>query len=207
VVEAGRTTGYVVYTLKPDERPDFPIQWAPEPQGFALVARELVWETMAAARSLLGFLAAQRPLGTDLYWNGPAGPANDPLLAFFPEHHPTLQGGFTWMMRLVHVPVALRLRGYPTGLDAELRLQVVDPVVQGNDGAFSLLVRDGRAEVGPASRADLQVTVNGLAALYSGWMSPYDAVRSGLVTGATGEELATLARLFQGTSPYLNEMF
>ena len=204
VIEEGRTTGYVVYTLKPDERPDFPIHWAPEPQGFALVARELVWETTAAARSLLGFLAAQRTIGTDLYWNGPA---NDPLLTFVPEHHPTLQGGFTWMMRMVHVSEALRLRGYPAGLDAEVRLRVVDPVVPGNDGAISLRVRDGHAEVEPASRADLQVTVNGLAALYSGWMSPYDATRAGLLTGATGEELATLARLFQGTSPYLNEMF
>jgi predicted acetyltransferase len=204
VIEAGRTTGYVVYTLRPDARPDFPIHWAPEHESFAVVARELVWETAAAARSLLGFLAAQRTIGKDLYWNGPA---NDPLLTFFPEHHPTLQGSYTWMTRIVHVSEALRLRGYPTGLDAEVRLQVVDPVVQGNDGPVSLIVRDGRAEVGPASRADLQVTVNGLASLYSGWMSAYDATRAGLLTGATAQELAILARLFQGTSPYLNEMF
>ena len=111
------------------------------------------------------------------------------------------------MMRLVHVSEALRLRGYPAGLDAEVRLRVVDLVVPGNDGAISLRVRNGHAEVEPASRVDLQVTVNGFAALYSGWMSPYDATRAGLLTGATGEELATLARLFQGTSPYLNEMF
>jgi hypothetical protein len=31
-------------------------------------------------------------------------------------------------------------------------------------------------------------------------MSPYDATRAGLLTGATVEELTTLARLFQGTS-------
>ena len=204
VIEAGRTTGYVVYTLKPDARPDFPIHWAPEPESFAVVARELVWETEAAARSLLGFLATQRTIGSDLYWNGPA---NDPLLTFVPEHHPTLQGSYTWMMRIVHVSEALRLRGYPTGLDAEVRMRVVDPVLRGNDGTVTLSVRDGRAEVGPAARADLQVTVNGLAGLYSGWLSPYDASRAGLLTGATAEELAILARLFQGTSPYLNEMF
>lgn len=74
-------------------------------------------------------------------------------------------------------------------------------------GTSLSLVRDGRAEVGPESRANLQVTVNGLAALYSGWMSVYDASRAGLLTGATAEELAILARLFQGTGPYLNEMF
>ena len=204
VIEAGRTTGYVVYTLKADQRPDFPIHWAPEPESFALVARELVWETPSAARSLLGFLAAQRTIGTDLYWNGPA---NDPLLAFFPQHHPIVQGSYTWMMRLVHVAEALRQRGYPAGLDAELQLRVADPVLPGNDGAITVRVRDGRAEVEPASDADLHVTVNGLAALYSGWMSPYDATRAGLLTGATEHDLAILAGLFQGSSPYLNETF
>ena len=204
VREAGRTTGYVVYTLKLDERPAFPIHWAPEPQGFALVARELVWETESAARSLLGFLAAQRTVGTDLYWNGPA---NDPLIALLPEHHPTVQGSFTWMMRLVHVAEALRLRGYPAAVDAEVSLHVVDPVVPGNDGAITLRVRGGQAEVGPVSQATARVTVNGLASLYSGWLSPYDAVRTGMLTGATERELMTLAQLFHGTSPYLNEMF
>ena len=126
---------------------------------------------------------------------------------FFPEHHPTVQGSYTWMMRMVHVSEALQLRGYPAGLDAEVRMRVADPVVPSNDGTITLRVRDGRAEVQPASEADLQVTVNGLAALYSGWMSPYDATRAGLLTGARREELAMLARLFQGTSPYLNEMF
>jgi len=204
VIEDGRTTGYVVYTLKPDDRRDVPIHWAPEPECYAVVARELVWETPSAARSLLGFLAAQRTIGTDLYWNGPA---NDPLIAFLPERHPQVQGSFTWMMRLVHVSEALRLRGYPAGLDAEVRMRVADPVVPGNDGAITLRVRDGRAEVGPASDATLHLTVNGLAALYSGWMSPYDATRAGLLTGATEQELVVLARIFQGTSPYLNEMF
>ena len=204
VREEGRTTGYVVYTLKSDSRPDFPIHWAPEPESFALVARELVWETPSAARSLLGFLAAQRTIGTDLYWNGPA---DDPLISFLPEHHPTLQGGYTWMMRLVHVAQALRLRGYPAELDAEIRLRVVDPVVLGNDGAITVRVRDGQADVGPAAEATAHVTVNGLASLYSGWLSPYDATRTGMLTGATDEELATLAHLFAGTSPYLNEMF
>ena len=203
VIEDGRTTGYVVYTLKADERPDVPIHWAPEPEGFALVARELVWETPSAARSLLGFLAAQRTIGTDLYWNGPA---NDPLIAFLPAHHPIVQGSFTWMMRLVHVSEALRLRGYPASLDGEVRMRVADPVVPGNDGTVTLRVREGRAEVEPASDADLHITVNGLAA-DSAWMSPYDATRTGLLAGATEQELALLARLFQGTSPYLNEMF
>jgi hypothetical protein len=52
------------------------------------------------------------------------------------------------------------------------------------------------------------VSVNGLATLYSGWMSQYDATRAGLLTGATAEELTTPARLFQGTSqawPRLSE--
>ncbi len=111
------------------------------------------------------------------------------------------------MMRLVHVAEALRLRGYPAAVDAEVSLHVVDLVVPDNDGAITLRVRGGQAEVGPVSQATAQVTVNGLASLYSGWMSPYDAVRTGMLTGATEQELMTLAQLFHGTSPYLNEMF
>lgn len=103
------------------------------------------------ARSLLGFLAAQRTLGTNLYWNGPA---NDPLLMFIPEHHPVIQSSYTWMLRLTHVAEALTRRGYRDDADVEVRLRVVDPIIDGNDGPLSLRVENGRAKVESATDAE-----------------------------------------------------
>jgi len=79
--------------------------------------------------------------------------------------------------------------------------------IDGNDGPLSLRVENGRATVESATDAEAEVTVGGLAAMYSGWLSPKDAVRSGLLTGATVEALASLEILFHGTSPYLNEFW
>ena len=204
VREGGRTTGYVVYTVRPEDRRDFPIHWVREPECLGIVARELIWETPTAALSLLGFLAAQRTLGTNLYWNGPA---NDPLLMFIPEHHPVVQGSYTWMLRLVHVAEALRSRGYRDDANAEVRLRVVDGVIGGNDGALALRVENGVAQVETTADATAAVTVGGLAAMYSGWLAPQDAVRSGLLIGAAPQDLASLELLFHGSSPYLNEMW
>jgi len=204
VVEDGRTTGYVVYTLKPEDRPDFPSQWYPEPECLAVVTRDLFWETEAAGRSLLGFLAGQRTVGTNIYWSGPP---NDPVGAFVPEHLPQTQSAYQWMNRLVHVDNALEARGYAPDLRLDLSFEVVDDVVPGNAGGYRVVIEGGRARVERMDSASLRVTVGALAAIYTGWWSPATAAAAGHITGAGDRELATLGAAFAGSQPWLNEFF
>ena len=204
VVEDGRTTGFVVYTVCHEVRTDFPIQWTRDADCIGVVVRDLFWETAEAARSLLGFLAAQRTLGTNIYWTGPP---NDPLMAFMPEHLPQTQSAYQWMNRIVHVTNALTVRGYPTYLSGSLDITVTDPVLTANQGSYRLRIDKGRAEVEPIDSADLTVTCNGLAGIYTGWWSCAAAAAAGLLSGGTDETRALVDAAFAGPTPWLNEYF
>lgn len=204
VVEDTRTTGFVVYTLKAEYRADFPSHWYPEPESLAIVTRDLFWETEAAGRSLLGFLAGQRTIGTNLYWSGPP---NDPMAAFIPEHLPQAQSSYQWMNRLVHVSNALDGRGYSPELRLDLSFEVVDDVVPGNAGGYHLVIDGGEGRVERMDNASMRVTVGGLAAIYTGWWSPAAAAAAGHISGATERDLAALGLAFAGPTPWLNEFF
>ena len=204
VREDGRTTGYVVYTLEPDDRPDLPVMWWHDKDGLAVVTRDLVWETPAAAQSLLGFLATQRTLGTTVSWTGPE---NDPLMHLVPEHLPRVQGRYEWMLRLVDVERALTGRGYPAHVEATVALRVVDDVLPDNAGCYRLAAAGGSAAVTRVDEAHATVDVDALAAIYSGWLSPADAVRLGALRDADAATVDALTALFTGPSPYLSEYF
>ena len=204
VVEDGRTTGFVVYTTKYEDRPDFPTHWYPEPECVAVVARDLFWETETAGRSLLGFLAGQRTVGTNLYWTGPP---NEPALAFIQEHLPQTQSAYQWMNRLVHVGNALEGRGYAPDLRVDLSFEVVDDVVPGNAGGYRLVIEGGHGRVERMDNASMRVDVGALASIYTGWWSPAAAATAGHLTGASDRELAALMAAFAGPPPWLNEFF
>ena len=204
VVEDGRTTGFVVYTTKYEGRADFPVHWYPDPECIAVVTRDLFWETASAGRSLLGFLAGQRTVGTNLYWSGPP---NDPTVAFIPEHLPQTQSAYQWMNRLVHVGNALEARGYSPDLRLDLSFEVIDEVVPGNAGGYHLTIEGGQGRVERMESAPTQVTVGALAALYTGWWTPAAAAVAGHLSGATDRDMAALGAAFAGPAPWLNEFF
>jgi predicted acetyltransferase len=204
VVEDGRTTGFLVYTTKSEHRADFPVHWVEEPDCVAIVTRDLFWETAAAGRSLLGFLAAQRTVGTNVYWSGPP---NDPTMAFIPEHLPRTQAAYQWMNRLVHVGNALEGRGYAPDLRIDVSFEVVDDVVPGNAGGYRFAVEGGHGRVERLDAAPLRITVGALAAIYTGWWTPATAAAAGHITGASDRDLAALEATFAGPQPWLNEFF
>ena len=205
VQEGNRTTGYLVYTSPHESRRDLPVHWtAADEKRTSVAARDLFWETPKAARSLLAFAAGQRALGTNLYWSGPP---NDHTFGFIAEHLPRVQSSYQWMLRIVDIARAFEGRGFPPGIDTKVDFCVVDPIIEANNRGYRITVADGHARVDTIPSAAMTITVGGLAALYSGWLSPTDAVRGGFITGAIGADLATLTPLFAGPMPWMNEFF
>ena len=83
-------------------------------------------------------------------------------------------------LRILDVAAALRTRRYLT--DASLVLEVVDPVLDGVAGSYSLRIRDGRAKVTSTRKSpDLTLTARDLAAAYLGGVSIGDLQRAGRV--------------------------
>jgi predicted acetyltransferase len=117
--------------------------------------------------------------------------------------------GWCWMTRLVDAPGAIAARGYDESVSAEVRLDLTDPGATWNAGRWTLHVRDGKGTLEPArgNGGAVALGVGQLAALYTGWSSPAQLSRRGLLTSATEADIAALTRIFRGPSPWCQNFF
>lgn len=182
--------GYVVFSLEPGTPSTLHISdWA--------IA------TPEAGRSLWGFLAQMDTQIDTVRWRGGT---IDPMVLLLPDSTASLKGLEYWRLRLVNVPGALMARGYPTTVAARLSLQVSDPILEENQGVWTLAVKGGRGTVTPGSEAQISLSVDHLASLYAGVVSPYQLRQLGQLEGHDNG-LAIAAALFAGPSPWLPDFF
>lgn len=187
------TEGYVVYAHSPTATPHRNeidvIDWA---------AR-----TPRAMQRLLTFLADHRSM---VEWINLCGPPADPALMQLGEQRAAVSARIDWMLRIVNVPAALQARGYPPGLTAELHLDVTDDLLNSNTGRYVLHVAEGAGHVTQGGRGDLHIEIRGLAALYTGYMSPTDLELTGLLSGPD-EAFSTASTIFAGPAPWMPDIF
>jgi predicted acetyltransferase len=159
--------------------------------------------TPLAFRVLLSFLAEHSSTADRASWCG--GPADARLLGL-PERALSASIEEHWMLRVVHVEQALLGRGYPE-LDADIDLDVEDDVLPENTGTYGLRVRAGKPELATAASARrARLGARALAALYSGFVSPFELVWAGQLE-ADERALATLSGLFAGPAPACADFF
>ena len=171
--------------------------------GYDIEVSDIVALTPRACRRLLVFFGDHRSLGFSVRW--PGHPA-DSLLQHLAEPRCRLELFYPWTLRIIDVSRALAARGYPPGVTAELHLAVADDTLAENEGCFTLSVADGKGEVRAGGKGSLAVDVRGLAALYSGFLSPLAARSAGLLDGSE-EELRAAAAIFAGPAPWMPDMF
>jgi predicted acetyltransferase len=172
-----------------------------------IVVSDIVAADAAAVRRLLGFFARERYQRHLLQWR--CGPADPFVLALQDVGCHVWNEG--WMTRIVDVPAALSSRGYPSGLNAELLLDVADDVVPENEGAWRLTVSDGRGVVeraagGEGNTPRVTVDIRGLAQLYTGFAAPATLRRTGHLQG---DDVAcgAAAGIFGGSLPWMSDAF
>ncbi len=192
VGDPGTPVGYVVH-----------VQRGGRGEPIELIVRDLVALTPAAARRILTFLGDHRSVVREVTW---CGPLIEPLLCHLPELEQRIERIERWHLRIVHLPAALRARGYPDGVAGELHLEVSDSVIPGNEGRFVLRVSERRGEVVPGGRGDLTLDVRSLAPLYSGFLTPETLAEIGFLTGPP-PAIAAAARLFAGPEPWMADFF
>jgi predicted acetyltransferase len=168
----GSLRGFVVYTIERDEGS------TPHEASRRLRVRQLSAADDEAHRALLQFLGDHDSQVDTVELRRPEGSR---LLDRVREPETgtcTVEAGP--MVRLTAVD-ALERFPWPESLDAEFTLRVSDPLVDGNDGEFTVTVTDGAASVEPDSTGDLP-------AGSSGGTDP------DLVT-----DIATLSQMYVGT--------
>ncbi|MBA2364400.1 MAG: GNAT family N-acetyltransferase [Chloroflexia bacterium] len=189
----GTSEGYVIYTQR-------------QPPGTKekdINCYDLVALTADAARRLVAFFADHRSTAEHLVWTG--APA-EPLLLHVPNQAYKIDWYEQWMLRIVDVPAALAARGYPTGVEAELHLEVRDDVLAPNNGRWVLAVSDGRAEVREGGTGSIALDVRGLAPMYTGYLSPLELRAGGYVQGPEAD-LALAGTVFAGPTPWMADGF
>ncbi len=140
------------------------------------------------------------------------GSPDHPFLALIPERTFIARHQFHWMLRIIDVEGAVRARGWNSLVRGEVHLDVRDDGLPENNAKFTLAVADGAADVRRGGRGDAIIDVRGLAALYSGHLSPQDLVSWGRLRIADHVKdpprvLDTLSGLFAGPRPWLGDMF
>jgi predicted acetyltransferase len=185
--------GYLIYWQE-STSPDVPNR---------LVVRDMAAITPAAVRRLWTLIADHGSITGKVGW---AGPSNEPLLVAAAECKHTPVNLLRWMLRIVRVEDALRQRGYPAGVAAELHLDVEDDLLPENSGRVIVNVGEGRATTHRGGRGDLRCNVRGLATLYSGLYSASTLQQIGLLQG-TPESIALADRVFAGPEPWMVEIF
>jgi predicted acetyltransferase len=175
-----------------------------------LTITDLCVLTPGAGRRILGLLAGYRSTVEHVTWSG--GPL-DPLVYLLGEQLTAgarntikVTRALDWVLRIVDVTGALAARGYPPGLSAELHFEVRDELLPANAGRFVLRVAGGRGKVASGGAGRIRLHVRDLAAIYSGFMAPYECTYLGPIE-APAEDLALAGALFAGPRPWIADMF
>lgn len=171
--------------------------------GVRLIVRDWVASTFAARRRLLAFFREQRSVCDLAVIN--AG-EQEALLALRDEASHPVQKNQPWMMRLLDVQAALEARGYSPGVSCELHLGIKDPLIAENERPLVLTVEAGRGAVRVGGESRILLDIRGLAALYSGYMTPYMLRGMGLLDAADAD-MSRLMAVFAGPRPWMPERF
>lgn len=182
---------------------------SPRRAPLELSVSDFVARTPDALASLLAFIGDHFTTVERASWTG--GPSDARLLAV-PERVIQANVEDYWMLRLVDVRAALLARGYPP-LDVELELHVRDELLPENSGRYLLALQRGAARVqapgegaaapsAPAAR----LSVGALAALYTGFATPWQLAAAGRLEAGEAAQ-AALASIFAGPAPGLPDFF
>ena len=191
-----------------------------EPEGYVvfrqggradpLRVRDVCVLTRQAARRVLALFASFRSMVETVAWAG--GPLDPVLYALQEPIVATARMrverpiSLDWMLRVVDVRKALEARGYPPGVEAQLHFDIEDDMLPANNGKVTLSVSGGRGEVREGGEGRIKMHVRDLAAVYTGFASPFEQAVLGRVSGPN-EDLWTAGAVFAGPRPWMAEIF
>ncbi|MDZ4829122.1 MAG: GNAT family N-acetyltransferase [Phycisphaerae bacterium] len=170
-----------------------------------VVISDIAHSTPRAAMRLLGLLRDFASMGLTLTLTG--GPCH-PLMSLLNQQWVEMRLRDWWMLRIVDLEQAIARRGYSRSVSVAVPLELEDELLPANAGRWMLRVQNGRGDVtrDALSTPCVRASARGIAAMYSGFMSPGQCELLGLCDGPDAL-LAALGAAFAGTAPWMSDHF
>lgn len=192
--ERGQLDGYLFMAQARD----------PQTMRQELILSDLVFHSADAARQLIAFLADFEPMADTLVFTG--GPLH-PILTLLPQQRFEVKLKEYWMLRIVNITKALQERGYSPAIRGSVVLRVTDDLIDANAGTWRLDVEAGEGRLRRvAGGSAVSCDIRGLAALYTGLLTPRQAAQIGLCAG-DDRSLDTLGAIFAGGTPWMGDQY
>jgi predicted acetyltransferase len=195
--DGGEPGGYLTYTV--DDGDD----------GRVLRVYEAAWADGLARRQLLRFLGDHDSQVETVRLPVPFDPAFPTLETVEDPSSVTVEVEAGHAVRLTDVADGLSALAYPEGASDALRIEVLDPLVDANDGTFRLSVEGGRAECSPATGDGdpaVSLGIGRLSQLAVGYRDASAMAAAGDLD-APADAVARLDALFPAEPVWLREGF
>ena len=171
--------------------------------GAILRVRDWVVLTNAATKTFWSFLNNHRAQIDKIRWRSSV---IDYLTLILPEQIAKIKFKQCWMLRIINLEKALSTRGYFSGIETELHLEITDDLIAENNGKFILSIHNGSGNITKGGKGELKLDIRGLASLFTGLFSPQQLQLAGKIDG-TEQAISTATQIFAGTSPWMMDYF
>ncbi|MCT9093466.1 GNAT family N-acetyltransferase [Streptomyces sp. ASQP_92] len=189
------TTGLLTLATKRHER-----------HGMSLVVHDFWAASHPTAAAMLAFLGRHNTRAHTIEFRRGVLPPYPTLLQGLRHHRTTAEAWHPWMLRILNIPEAIRLRGWPADLTAAVPIEIENEA--GEWGRWMFQVKTGEAEIAP-TRVEGQVffTRRQLAVWYAGGYRSTTSARLAGVHAVSDRALTTVVRSTTEFEPWLPDHF
>ncbi|MCK8679835.1 GNAT family N-acetyltransferase [Streptomyces lichenis] len=169
-----------------------------ERHGMGLVVHDFWADSRAVASAMMAFLGRHNTRARTITFRRGALPPDPTLLHGLRHHRTTADAWHPWMLRILDIPEAIRLRGWPTELTTAVPIEIEGET--GGRERWLLSIEAGAAEIVPTRvRGQVTFTQRQLAVWYAGG---YRSTTSARMDGVNAVSERALAALLHSTAQY-----
>lgn len=178
-----------------------------ERHGMKLTVHDFWAADQPAATAMLAFLGRHNTRARTVTFRRGALPPYPTLLHGLRHHRTTAEAWHPWMLRILNVPDAIRLRGWPDDLTAAVPIKVEKEAGDGTQ-RWMLQIGAGAAEITPTT-TEGQVTFSRrqFAVWYAGGYRSATSARMAGVHAESAQPLATLVACTARHEPWMPDHF
>lgn len=177
-----------------------------ERHGTSLTVHDFWAAGRPTAAAMLAFLGRHNTRARTITFRRGALPPYPTLLHGLRHHRTTAEAWHPWMLRILDIPEAIRLRGWPDDLTTAVPVEISNE--NGDRGRWMLQIKAGTAEIVPTHvQGQVTFTQHQLAVWYAGGYRSTTSARMAGVHAVSERTLAILVRSTTQFEPWLPDHF